>query len=124
LYGQQRIDSLLDNATLENVINYALKKQPAVEQSLIDERITESQIRSKLADWYPQLNFNYLLQHNLQVPTSIIGGNPMKLGVKNTSALQFSVSQSIFNREVLLASRSKNDVRLLSNCKLQIQRLT
>jgi outer membrane protein len=111
-YSQTSVsDSLLQQATLQNVIQYALKKQPVVQQSLIDERTTELQIKSKLADWYPQVNFNYLYQHNFQVPTTIIGGNTVRLGVGNTSALQFSASQSIFNRDVLLASRTKDDVR-------------
>ena len=46
--------------------------------------------------------------------TTVIGGNPVKLGVDNTSAGQFTVSQAIFNKDVLLANRSKNDVRLKS----------
>ena len=109
--GQQNGDSLLRDATLQNIIQYALKNQPLVQQSVIDEKITEVQIKSKLADWYPQIHFNYLYQHNFQVQTSIIGGNPVKLGVDNTSAFQFSASQAIFNRDVLLASRTKGDVR-------------
>ena len=104
-------DSLLQQATLQNVVQYALKKQPVVQQSLIDEKTTELRIKSKLADWYPQVNFNYLYQHNFQVQTTIIGGNTVRLGVGNTSALQFTASQSIFNRDVLLASRTKGDVR-------------
>ena len=43
--------------------------------------------------------------------TTIIGGNLIKLGVDNTSAMQFSASQSIFNRDVLIANRTKGDVR-------------
>ncbi|MBS1607750.1 MAG: TolC family protein [Bacteroidetes bacterium] len=109
---QTNTDSLLQNATLPNIIEYALKRQPLIQQSLIDEKTTDLQIKSKLADWYPQLNFNYLYQHNFQVQTSIIGGNPIKLGVDNTSALQFSASQTIFNRDVLIANRTKGDVRL------------
>ncbi len=109
---QSATDSLLQNATLPNVIGYALKRQPLIQQSLIDEKTTELQIKSRLADWYPQINFNYLYQHNFQVQTSIIGGNPIKLGVDNTSALQFSGSQTIFNRDVLIANRTKGDVRL------------
>lgn len=108
----QNKDSLLQDATLQNIIKYALKNQPAVQQSVIDEKITELQIKSKLSEWYPQINFNYLYQHNFQVQTSIIGGNAVKLGVDNTSALQFTASQSIFNRDVLLASRTKGDVRM------------
>jgi outer membrane protein len=110
-HGQQNSDSLLQEATLQNVIQYALKRQPAVEQSLADQKITELQIKSKLADWYPQINFNYLYQHNFQVQTNVIGGNPIKLGVDNTSAFQFTGSQTIFNRDVLLANRTKDVVR-------------
>jgi len=102
----------LDNGTLEDVIRYAIKNQPFIQQSIIDERIVENTIKSKLADWYPQINFNYSLQHNLIVPTSIIAGNPVKLGVGNTSAAQFTLSQAIFNKDVILAKRTRGDVRL------------
>ena len=104
-------DSLLQEATLPNVVQYALVRQPVVQQSLIDEETTESKIKSKLADWYPQINFNYLYQHNFQVQTTIIGGNPVRLGVANTSAFQFTASQNIFNRDVLLVSKTKDDIR-------------
>ncbi len=105
-------DSILQQATLPDVIQYALKRQPAVQQALIDEKITELEIKSRLADWYPQVNLNYLYQHNFDVQTSIIGGNPVKLGVDNTSAVQFGATQTIFNRDVLLASRTRGEVRL------------
>ncbi len=107
----QTSDSLLQVASLQNCVQYALKNQPLIQQSLIDEEITEKQIRIKLADWYPQLNFNYSLQHNFQLQTTIIGGNPVQLGVRNTSLGQFAATQAIFNRDVLLASRSADDVR-------------
>jgi outer membrane protein len=110
--SQQNADSLLSQATLQNVIQYALKRQPLIQQSVIDEKTTELQIKSKLADWYPQINFNYLYQHNFQVQTSVIGGNPVRLGVNNTSAFQFSASQNIFDRDVLLANQTKGNVLL------------
>lgn len=102
--------SLLTDATLQNVVGYAIKHQPLIQQSEIDETITSNTIKSKLADWFPQVNFNYSLQHNFQVQTSIIGGNPVQLGVSNTSAGQFTLSQYLFNRDALLALRSKGDV--------------
>lgn len=110
--AQNTLDSnRLDNASLEQIIAYALKHQPALQQSLIDEQIVETTLRNKLSAWYPQLNFNYNLQHNFQVPTNIIGGNPIRLGVNNISNAQFSFSQNIFNRDALLAKNSKEDVR-------------
>ena len=105
-------DSILKEVTLKAAINYAIKHQPKIQQSLIDEQITHSVIRSKLADWYPQVNFNYNLQHNFILPNSIIGGNSIKLGSDNTSGGLFTVSQNIFNRDVLLANRTKADVIL------------
>jgi outer membrane protein len=110
----QNKDSVLTNATLQNVVAYAIKHQPLIEQALIDEKITDHSIKARLADWYPQVNFNYSLQHNFQIQTNIIGGNPVRLGVENTSLLQVMASQQVFNRDVLLAVRSKDDVRLQS----------
>jgi outer membrane protein TolC len=68
----QQTDSLLDNATLPNVIQYALKRQTAIQQSLIDEKITELEIKSKLSEWYPQINLNYLYQHYFQLQSSVV----------------------------------------------------
>lgn len=102
----------ISNGTLEEILQYAMKNQPLIRQSVIDERITENTVKTKLADWYPQINFNYSLQHNFLIQTSIIGGNPVKLGVNNTSAAQFTLSQAIFNRDVLLAKRTRGDVLL------------
>jgi outer membrane protein TolC len=109
--AQTSDSAVLSHASLPNVIAYALKNQPVIKQSLIDEQLVETSLRNKLSAWYPQLNLNYNLQHNFQVPTNIIGGNPVRLGVNNTSNAQFTVSQSIFNRDALLANRSKEDVR-------------
>jgi outer membrane protein len=108
-------DSLLTKVTMQSAVDYAIKHNPLVNRSLVDEEITNANIKSKLADWYPQVNFNYSLQHNFILPTNVIAGNPIKAGLNNTSAGQFTASQLIFNRDVLLASRTKDDVRLQSS---------
>lgn len=118
-------DTLLQEVTLKGAVDYAVVHQPQIQQSLIDQQLLETTIRSKLADWYPQINFNYNLQHNFIVQTTIIGGNPVKLGVNNTSAGQFTFSQAIFNKDVMLASRTKADARLqarqiTSNNKIEL----
>ncbi|MBC7889201.1 MAG: TolC family protein [Ferruginibacter sp.] len=104
-------DSLLAEVTLKNAIDYAILHQPLIRQSLIDQQIVESTIKSKLSEMYPQVNFNYSLQHNFIIQTAVIGGNNVKLGVNNTSAGQFTFTQSIFNKDVLLANRTRTDVR-------------
>ena len=103
-------DTLLYKATLENCVRYALKNQPLIKQSLIDENITNQEIKSKIADWFPQLNLNFNYQHNYKLQTSVIQGNAVHFGVINTSSAQFSVNQTIFNRDVLLASSTAGDV--------------
>jgi len=105
-------DTLLQEVTLKAAVDYAIKHQPRIQQSLLDEQITSSNIRSRLADWYPQVNFNYNLQHNFLLQSTVIGGNTIKLGVNNTSSGQFTASQVIFNRDVLLARRTKEEVLL------------
>jgi outer membrane protein len=107
-------DTLLQEVTLKTAIDYAIKFQPAIQQSLIDEQITASNIKSKLADWYPQVNFNYNFQHNFILPSNIIGGNLVRFGAENTSVAQFALSQTLFNKDVLLAKRTKGDVQLQS----------
>ena len=105
-------DSLLYKATLENCIEYALKNQPLIKQSLVDENITNQEINSKIADWFPQLNFNFNYQHNYKLQTSVIQGNTVHFGIINTSSAQFSLNQTIFNRDVLLASSTAGDVQM------------
>ncbi len=109
--AQVSTDSVLQAATLHECVAYAIERQSVVRQALIDEEITENNIKSRLADWFPQVNFNYTFQHNFQVPVAMIGGNTVRLGVENTSGLSFLANQTIFNRDVLLASRSRADVR-------------
>src|SRR6476620_1287692 len=110
--AQVGTDSILREVTLPGAVDYALKHQPQIRQSMIDEQIAEDRIRGRLAEWYPQLNFNYNYQHNFILQKSLIGGNLVRLGQYNTSSLQFTGSQYIFNRDLLLANRTKNDVRL------------
>jgi len=110
--GQSLQDSTLAEVTLQQAVEYSIKHQPVIQQALADEQITEANIRIRLSDWYPQLNFGYNYQHNFVLPTSIFNGTPAKIGQENTSAAQFNISQAIFNRDVLLASRTKRDVRL------------
>ena len=104
-------DSLVNQGTLENCIRYALTHQPSMRQSQLDEEITERAIQGRLADWFPQLNFNFNVQHNPQLPVAIVGGTPIKQGLANSSNAQFAVTQNLFNKDVLLASTSAHDVR-------------
>ena len=109
---QNEKDTLLPQATLENCIRYAIVHNPELKNARLNEDITEATIKSKLADWYPQVNFNYNLQHNFQLPTLNFNGMLINTGSVNTSGLDFGATQNIFNKDVLLASRTSKYVRL------------
>lgn len=111
VFAQQPADSLLTSASLQECIRYAIAHQPVIRQSLLDEAITDRTVKSKLADWYPQINLDYNIQHYMELPTSIFGGNPTKVGVANTSTAQFGLNQNIFTRDLLLATNTAKEVR-------------
>lgn len=111
-----RLDTLLQQASLHDCVQYALKHQPLINESQVNEDITETTVKSKLSEWYPQINLAYNLQHYLQLPTSFFpdaNGNKKatRIGVQNTSSIQLTGTQSIFNSDLLLASRTAADVR-------------
>lgn len=105
-------DSLLATASVHDCVQYALQHQPVVKQAQIDESITDRQVKSKLADWYPQVNATASLQHYFQVPKANFNGQVIQQGVTNTSTLGAGLTQNIFNRDVLLASSTAKTVRL------------
>jgi outer membrane protein TolC len=114
LQGQSK-DSVLQEASLDNVVEYALVHQPLVKQAKLDEEITNKAIRGRLADWYPQIAFAYNYQRFFDLQSSIIGGEVIRFGVNNTSSAQFTATQAIFNRDVLLASSTASTVRLAAD---------
>jgi outer membrane protein len=111
LYSQTRADSLLTLASLPNCIQYALNHQPSLRQSRIDEQIIDREIKSQLSEWYPQLNLTANYQDNFQLPTTKFADQLIKIGTYNTSAAQFALTQTIFNRDVLIARSTAKDVR-------------
>lgn len=117
-------DSLIQSGTLENIIQYALRHQPAVQKSLLDEQITRSQINSRLADWYPQVDFNYNLQHNFQLPSTVFEGQVIQLGNKNTSTGNFVYNQNILNSDLLFAATTAKNTRKLAAQTTESNRIT
>ena len=116
---QPASDSLSEHRTLENCIHYALLHQPLVGESMMDEEIADRTIQGKLADWFPQLNLNFNAQHNPQIPVAIVGGIPINQGLANNANIQFTATQTLFNKDVLLASTSAGDVRTFAKQKTQ-----
>jgi outer membrane protein len=112
LIGGAQDENKIESATLEEVVAYALKHQPGVQQAEINQEIVNQAVKGKLADWYPQISFNYNYQRFIDLQSSVIGGEVIRFGVNNTSSAQLTATQSLFNRDVLLASNTASTVRL------------
>jgi outer membrane protein len=111
-HAQMASDSSLQGVTLQACVQYAEKHYPQVQQALLDEKIVDLEIRTRLADWYPQLGLNATYQYNFQLQQVYFNGSAVPSGTRNLSALGLAATQNIFNRDLLLASRTAKDVRI------------
>lgn len=107
-------DTTLTNATLTNCVQFALTHQPAIQQALINQQITESEIKGQLSGWYPQIDFGAGYQNNFQLPTVAFGNQYVLQGAYNSSSVGVTGTQNILNRDVIFASRTAKDERILS----------
>ncbi|HEY0895854.1 MAG TPA: TolC family protein [Sphingobacteriaceae bacterium] len=102
--------TVLRNATLEEVIAYALKNKPEIRQARIDEEIGEREIKSALSGWLPQINADGSFNHNLKQQSNAITTNGqtsyITFGTKNTSSLVFQADQQFLNAGLIQASKS------------------
>lgn len=116
--AQKTTDSLSKQAFLTDCIQYALGHQPVIRQSVIDQEVAERTIQSALAAWYPQIGASYNLLHYLKLPVTLIPDattgerRPVALGAQNTSTASFSLTQNVFNRDLLLANRTADAYRV------------
>jgi outer membrane protein len=90
----QKAPDTLTNATLQACVQYALKHYPLVQQALLDEQITDRQIKGKLADWYPQIGVVGTYQNNFQLPQVAFAGASVTSGTYNNSAVAATLSQT------------------------------
>jgi outer membrane protein, multidrug efflux system len=107
-YSQSSSDTS-ESLTLAQCIDYALKHQPLLQQSLINIDITRSTNKINLAGWLPQANLSANFSHYLQLPSAIsdsTGGKVIKTGVTNTLVPAFTVTQAIFSPSLFYASKT------------------
>jgi len=109
--AQRASDTLPPVATVGACVEFALSHYPLVQQAMLDEQITDRQIKSRLAEWYPQIGLNASYQNYFQLPAVAFNGAYVYSGTYNNSAVAFGLNQTIFNRDVLLASQTKRDVQ-------------
>ncbi|MCA5006340.1 TolC family protein [Sphingobacterium bovistauri] len=99
------------NATLDDLISYALRNKIDLKQAQLDKEIGEKEIASALSGWLPQINATGNIAHALQLPTVNIGGNDIAMGQKNTTALTFQAEQAILSPQLFQASKASKFVR-------------
>ena len=107
----QTSSELGQNATLDDLISYALSNKIDLKQAQLDKEIGEKEIASALSGWLPQINATGNLGHAIQVPTVNIGGNEVQMAQKNTSSLTFQAEQSIISPQLFQASRATKFIR-------------
>jgi outer membrane protein TolC len=127
LVAQVLHETLPAKVTLTDCIDYALQNQPAVRQSILDEDITRQDIRIALSGWLPQFNAGANLQHNLKLPV-VFFPNPndptgpkqqATSGLFNTSAIQFTANQTIYDTELFFATKTAKEIGQLSKENIQ-----
>lgn len=113
LLAQAPVDSLPAVISLKQSIAFTLRNQPAIKQAAIDRLINERDIDISLSSWLPQINSTNQYQHYFK------GGpvNAAQVGASGTfrefSILGAQVNQTIYNNEVLQASKASKYSRLL-----------
>lgn len=120
-FAQQ--SELSSNATLDDLINYALRNKIEIKQAQIDKEIGEREIASALSGWFPQINANGSISHSMQLPTANLNGSTFTMGQKNNSALTFQADQAILSPQLFQASKAAKFVRQSNNLNEESTRI-
>ncbi|MFC5624038.1 TolC family protein [Algoriphagus winogradskyi] len=97
--------------TLDQVIEFALVQSPIIRQAQIDEEIGDRDIKSNLAEWYPQITASAAGAYNIKLQQQIIGDQLITFGQKYNSNVLLQADQTLFNRDQLFASKSSKYYR-------------
>ncbi|MBD1432520.1 TolC family protein [Sphingobacterium sp. DN00404] len=117
--NNEETEKLNSKATLDELIEYALRNKIELKQAHIDQEIGERQIASALSGWFPQINASASLVHNIQLPAMVIGGETIRMGQNNTSTIGFQADQTILSPELFQASRAAKYIREQNNLNIE-----
>ena len=114
LFAQAPVDSLPAVISLKQSIAFALRNQPAIKQASIDKLINERDIDISLSSWLPQISSANQYQHYFKGgPVNAAQVNAGGSSFHEFSSLGAQITQTIYNNEVLQASKASNYSRLL-----------
>ncbi|MDM1293235.1 TolC family protein [Sphingobacterium sp. N143] len=122
-FAQQQSENLPPNATLQQLIDYALRNKISVKQAELDESIGEKDIDISLSGWYPQLGLTGSFNHNVKLPTMFINGANIPMGTKNSSALTLQADQQILNPALMQAKKGAELIRLSNKQNTESQKI-
>ncbi|MFD2871492.1 TolC family protein [Mucilaginibacter ximonensis] len=112
VFAQRPADTIPSVITLKQSIIFALRNQPAVRQAAIDQQINERDIRIGLSGWLPQVNSSGVYNHYFK-GSPVASTTPGVISpIDEFSSLGITASQTIYNNDVLLASRTANYSRM------------
>ncbi|MDR7130494.1 outer membrane protein TolC [Algoriphagus sp. 4150] len=97
--------------TLEQVVEFALERSPIIRQAQLDREIGDRNIKSNLADWYPQITASAAGAYNIKLQQQIIGDQLITFGQPYNSNVLLQADQTLFNRDQLFASKSSKYYR-------------
>ncbi|WP_192349149.1 TolC family protein [Algoriphagus sp. Y33] len=97
--------------TLDQVVEFALERSPIIRQAQLDREIGDRNIKSNLADWYPQITASAAGAYNIKLQQQIIGDQLITFGQPYNSNILLQADQTLFNRDQLFASKSSKYYR-------------
>ncbi len=117
LVGEFTQAQTVNEFTLKQAIDYAIKNAVQVRNALLDLKIQQQTNREITAAAYPQLNGSVSLNDYLEIPTSLIpasfaGGAPgtyipLRFGTKYNANAGFDISQLLFDGQVFVGLKAR-----------------
>lgn len=112
VFAQKPTDSIPGVITLKQSVLFALRNQPAVRQAAIDQQINERDIHIGLSAWLPQINSTGVYNHYFKGSPVASSTPGIVSPIDEFSSLGIQASQTIYNNDVMLASKTANYSRL------------
>ncbi|WP_339864156.1 TolC family protein [uncultured Algoriphagus sp.] len=110
-FSQEESEVPQGTLTLDQVVEYALVQSPIIRQAQIDQEIGDQDIKTNLANWYPQITASAAGAYNIKLQQQIIGDQLITFGQKYNSNVLLQADQTLFNRDQLFASKSSKYYR-------------
>lgn len=106
---------------MSTCLRYAVRHQPGLRASLLNQRIVDYDVKGALSDWLPQVSGTADVERYFQpsqsfFPDSLItpgssGYTTFPSSPNYVSTLGLGITQNIYNRDVMLASRTSKNYR-------------